>query len=155
MAREIDHEKRDMTTKRKRAVQAFLPFVPPTVTHNALEAYICRRNNKQVAAIRKSGRLKAAEDLMRPYVQKMADANWCCPLRGPVAQTLKVCWPTEGRHEQGEPRTDPPDLDNWEKTFNDLCESCHVISDDAHIVAKHSYKLWADPAGVFVRFEEV
>lgn len=138
-----------------RRVQGFLPFVPPTVTHNDLEAYTFKRGGKVVASIRKSDRLKAAEDMMRPYVQRMAASEPCCPLKGAVAETLKVCWPTGGRHEQGEPRRDPPDFDNWAKTFNDLCESCGIITDDAHIVAAHVYKLWADPPGVFVRFEEI
>ena len=137
------------------AVQGFLPFVPPTVTHNALEAYTFKRQGKVKAGIRKSERLKEAEDMMRPHVQRLARSSACCPIKGAVVETLKVCWPCEGRHKQGEPRTDPPDLDNWEKTFNDLCEAEGLITCDAHIVAKHTYKLWADPPGVFVRFEEV
>lgn len=138
-----------------RAVQCFLPFLPPTVTHNDLEAYTFKKGGKRIAAIRKSDRLRAAEDMMRPYVQRMADSSLCCPMRGPVAQTVKICWPCGGKHEQGEPRSDPPDYDNWVKTFNDLCESCGIITNDAHIVAAHVYKVWADPAGVFVRFEEI
>ena len=137
-------------------VQAFLPFVPPTVTHNDLEAYTYRRGGRTYAGIRKSDRLKAAEDAMRPHIQRWAEAMTCCPLRGKVAETLKICWPTEGKHEQGEFRDDAPDLDNWIKTFNDLCESCGVISDDAHVVRyKDVVKVWTDPAGVFVRFEEI
>lgn len=140
-----------------RAVQAFLPFVPPTVTHNDLEAYTYKdKDGKVRAGIRKSDRLKAAEDAMRPYVRRWVEQMTCCPLHGPVIETLRICWPTDGRHEQGEPRDDPPDLDNWIKTFNDLCESCGAISDDAHVVKyKDVVKVWADPAGVFVRFEEV
>lgn len=139
-----------------RAVQGFLPFVPPTVTHNDLEAYTFRRDGKMRAGIRKSDRLKAAEDMMRPYVQRLAESMTCCPLRGKVVETLKICWPTDGEHEQGEFRDDAPDLDNWIKTFNDLCESCGVISDDKHVVRyKDIVKVWADPAGVFVRFEEI
>ena len=139
-----------------RAVQGFLPFEPPTVTHNDLEAYTYTRGKKTYAGIRKSDRLKAAEDMMRPYIKRLADSFICCPIKGPVVETLKVCWPTEGKHEQGELRCDPPDLDNWMKTFNDLCEQCGIISNDAHIVRyKDVYKVWADPAGVFVRFEEV
>lgn len=138
-----------------RAVQGFLPFEPPTVTHNDLEAYTFKRGGKTVAKIRKSDRLKEAEAMMRPFVQRLADSSLCCPIKGPVIETLKVCWPTNGRHRQGEPRCNPPDLDNWEKTFNDLCERCGIVSNDAHIVAKHTYKLWSDPCGVFVRFEEI
>lgn len=143
-------------TRTVRAVQGFLPFVPPTVTHNALEAYTFRRGGKVCAGIRKSDALKAAEDMMWPYVQRLADASSCCPLKGPVIETLKICWPCGDKHRQGEVRTDPPDLDNWIKTFNDLCEKCGIISDDAHVVGYRNVgKYWADPAGVFVRFEEL
>lgn len=138
------------------SVQGFLTFVPPTVTHNDLEAYTYRRNGKMCAGIRKSDRLKAAEDMMRPYVQRWAESMTCCPLRGKVIETLKICWPTEGEHEQGELMDEAPDLDNWIKTFNDLCEACGVIADDKNVVRyKDVVKVWADPAGVFVRFEEI
>lgn len=140
---------------RRRSIQGFLPFEPPTVTHNALEAYKFRLGGHTKAGIRKSERLKDAEDMMRPYIRRLAESSLCCPIKGPVIETLKICWPTNGKHRQNEPRTNPPDLDNWEKTFNDLCEKCGIITDDAHIVAKHTYKMWADPAGVFVRFEEI
>ena len=136
-------------------VQGFLPFVPPTVTHNDLEAYTVRRGNKTIAKIRKSDRLKAAEDMMRTYVERLADGCDALPLRGAVRETVKVCWPCEGRHEQGEPRCDPPDIDNFVKTFNDLCESCGIVTCDAHVVDLRASKAWADPAGVFVRFEEI
>ena len=138
-----------------RAVQGFLPFEPPTVTHNDLEAHVYRRGGKTCAGIHKSERLKDAEDMMRPYVKRLADASICCPLKGAVKETLKICWPTGGRHRQGELRIDPPDLDNWEKTFHDLCEECGIVTDDAHIAYKTTMKVWADPCGVFVRFEEV
>ena len=138
------------------AVQGFLPFVPPTVTHNDLETYTFRKGGKVRSGIRKSDRLKAAEDMMRPYVRRLAESSACCPIRGKVAETLKICWPTDGEHEQGEFRDDAPDLDNWIKTFNDLCEACGVIDDDRHVVRyKDIVKVWADPAGVFVRFEEI
>ena len=137
-----------------RAVQGFLPFVPPTVTHNAMEAYTFKRGGRVRAGLRKSDRLRGAEEMMRPYVERLA-ASCERPLRPPVEQTVKICWPTGGVHGQGEPRVDPPDYDNWVKTFNDLCEGAGILADDAHIASAHVYKLWADPAGVFVRFREI
>ena len=138
-----------------RAVQTFLPFVPPTVTHNDLEPYTYRRGGKTRAGIRKSDRLKDAEDMMRPYLERVASGWSCVPLKPPVRETLKICWPTDGKHKQGELRIDPPDLDNWEKTWHDLVESVGIVANDSHIVDKRSVKVWADPAGVFVRFEEI
>lgn len=138
-----------------RSVQAFLPFVPPTVTHNDLEAYTFKRGGKTIAGIRKSNRLKDAEDLMRPYVHRMVESSACCPLSGAVRETVKVCWPTMGKHAQGEPMTDVPDIDNFIKTFNDLCQLCGAITNDSHVADLRATKAWADPAGVFVRFEEI
>lgn len=138
-----------------RRVQGFLPFEPPTVTHNDLEAYTFSRGKNVKAGIRKSARLKHAEDLMWPYIERMARTWPCTPLRPPVRETLKICWPTEGKHDQGELRIDPPDLDNWEKTWHDLIERAGIVKNDAHIADKRSVKVWADPAGVFVRFEEI
>lgn len=138
-----------------RVVQVFLPFVPPTVTHNDLEAYTFKRKGKTKAGIRKSDRLKSEEDRMWPYVERAARGWSCVPLRPPVRETLKICWPTEGKHEQGELRIDPPDLDNWEKTWHDLVERAGIVTNDSHIADKRSIKAYADPAGVFVRFEEI
>ncbi len=137
-----------------RSVQAFLAFVPPRVTHNDLEAYTFKRGGKVRAGIRKSDRLRDAEDMIRPHVQRMAE-RVSRPMSGKIAERVKVCWPTGGRHEQGEPMGDAPDLDNWVKTFNDICESCGIIEDDRLVVDLHVTKAWADPAGVFVRFEEL
>ena len=135
-----------------RAVQAFLPFVPPRVTHNDLKAAIKYVNSRPVPYIRKSDRLRAAEDDMRPHVAKIAPDM---PLRGPLREVLKVCYPTGGKHAQGEPMTNKPDLDNWIKPFNDILQDCKVIRDDAHIADMHVTKVWADPAGVWVRVEEI
>ena len=137
-----------------RVVQCFLPFVPPKVTHNDLEAYVYWRNDKPVAGIRKSDRLKAAEDMMRPYVERLGRMAGGIPLKK-CEQTVKICWPTGGRHEQGELCDEPPDYDNWVKAFNDICQDCGVIINDCYIAIAHVYKVWADPAGVFVRFREI
>jgi len=137
------------------SVQSFLPFIPPTVTHNDLEAYTFKRGGKIKAKIRKTERLRDAEDLMRPYVQRFAEASLHIPLRPPVEQTVKICWPTGGVHEQGELRITPPDYDNWVKTFNDLCERAGIIVNDSHIAIAHIHKVYADPAGVFMKFREI
>lgn len=136
-----------------RAVQAFLPFLPPHVTHNDLEAYTYKRGGRTIAGIRKSDRLKGAEDMMRPYVERLARAD-ACPMTGALRMTVKVCFP-RGDHEQGEPHTVPPDLDNFIKTFQDLCQRCHVIDNDSRVAELRACKVWADPPGVFVRFEEI
>lgn len=138
-----------------RAVECFMPFVPPKVTRDDMEAHVFWRNDKPVGVVRKNDRLMRAEDLMRPHVERIARATSCEPLRGRIRQTVRVQWPTGGVHYQGEPYTDPPGYDGWVSVLNDLCQSCGLITSDCHIFDAHVRKSYADPAGVFVRFREV
>lgn len=135
-----------------RVVQGFLPSPPPDVTHNDLVAYVTYANCKPVAKIRKSDRLKAEEDRLRPHMAKLAPDR---PLSGPLRATWKLVWPTDGKHAQGEPKITRPDADNVIKTLSDLMESCRVITDDAHVVDLRVMKAYGDPAGIWVRVEEM
>jgi Holliday junction resolvase RusA-like endonuclease len=132
-----------------RSVQCFLPTPPPSVTHYALEI---RRGKGRQMFIGKSDRLRAEEDRLRPYVAKLAPDR---PLSGKLRETVKLVWPTNGEHEQGEPKETKPDADNVIKTFNDLLETCHVIVNDAMICDMRIQKMYGDPAGIWVRVEEI
>lgn len=133
-----------------RAVQAFLPMGRvPTVTHNDLEPYVGRDGR---ARLRKSERLRRAEDAYMAALAPIAPAE---PLAGPVSAEVRWCFPTGGRHAQGEPRDSFPDLDNMEKTFLDCCERAGIVADDRLIVRKETAKMWRDPSGVWLRFEEI
>ena len=135
-----------------KSVQCFLPTPPPETTHNDLVAFVTYANCRPVAKIRKSDRLKAEEDRLRPYIAKIRPSK---PLSGPLAVTWKLVWPTDGKHEQGEAKTTRPDADNVVKTLNDLLESCHVIANDAMICDTRVQKMYGDPAGIWVRVEEI
>ena len=131
---------------------AFLPMVPPTVTHNDLEPY--RRRDGSLG-IRKSESLHAAEDA---YVARvMAAGPPDVPLGSggaPLRMTVAWCFPCEGGHEQGSPHTSKPDMSNMLKTLEDVLQRCRVIADDSRIADEHTSKAWSDPAGVYVRVEE-
>ena len=135
-----------------KSVQCFLPTPPPNVTHNDLKAFVTYVNGRAMAKIRKSDRLKAEEDRLRPYIAKIRPSE---PLSGKLRETVKVVWPTNGEHEQGEPKETKPDADNVIKTFNDLLESCHVIENDAMVCDLRVQKMYGDPAGIWVRVEEI
>lgn len=135
-----------------RSIQAFVPMARvPTVTHNDLKAYIGRDGRAHIA---KSSRLKAAEleylAALRPTAKGMEG-----PISGRVRARIRWCFPTLGRHAQGEARGVPPDLDNMEKTFLDCCQRAGIIADDGCIVAMETAKMWRDPSGVWFRFEEI
>ena len=124
-----------------RVVQAFVPVAPPTVTHNDLVAYV-RANGRP--GIRKSDRLCEAEDALLPR------------LAGPLRVTVRWCFPAAGtRHAQGEPHVCRPDMSNMLKTLEDVMQRAGVIADDSMVVEERLSKAWMDPAGIFVRAEEL
>lgn len=136
-----------------RAWQAFLAVEPPTVTHNDLVAYVVGgRGGRAHASIRKSDRLKAAEDALMAALGRCAPPE---PLLGPLRLDVRLCYATHGRHAQGEPKATRPDVDNSLKTILDCLARAGVIEDDARVVELRASKAWADPAGIWVRVERL
>jgi Holliday junction resolvase RusA-like endonuclease len=136
--------------------ETFLAMVPPTVTHNDLEAFMKRgRGGRMVPSIRKSEELREAEDALRARV--LAAGVNDVPLGSrdcALAVSVTWCFP-RGDHEQGEPHTDKPDMSNMLKTLEDVLARCGVISDDCRIADERLCKAWADPAGIYVLVEEM
>ena len=134
-----------------RVVQAFVPVAPPTVTHNDLVAHV-RANGRP--GIRKSDRLREAEDALLPRLAGLAPSSG--PLSGPLRVTVRWCFPAAGtRHAQGEPHVCRPDMSNMLKTLEDVMQRAGVIADDSMVVEERLAKAWMDPAGIFVRAEEL
>ena len=77
------------------------------------------------------------------------------PLGGPLRLELVWCFPTRGRHRQGEPKTTPPDLDNANKMPQDVLMRLGFFKDDSQIADLHDMKVWSDPGGVYVRVERI
>ena len=130
-----------------RVVQGFVAMVPPTVTHNDL---MVRRGRGGKCYIGKSDRLREAEDAICARLRHIAPDE---PVSGPARVTVRLCFPTGGRHAQGEPMADVPDLDNVFKTLGDCMVRCGLIEDDRLIVQLSLAKAWSDPAGIWVRVE--
>jgi Holliday junction resolvase RusA-like endonuclease len=141
-----------MARKLGAAVQTFIPIMPRGMTHNDLEAYVYHKDGHAMAAIRKGDKLRAAEMALIPYIERAAPKR---PLTGRIRQRVKYCFATKGKHRQGEPMDRPPDIDNMTKTLNDLCERFGYIANDCRVVDFSAIKVYADPAGIFVRFEEI
>ena len=136
-----------------RAVQAFLPVEPPTVTHNDLVAYVVYGpDDKPMAAIRRSDRLMEAEAALLAQVGRHVPDE---ALSGPLRVQVRLCFGTRGRHDQGEPHVGKPDLDNFLKGFLDCLTRARVIEDDRMVCELRASKAWADPAGVWLRVEEI
>lgn len=129
-------------------IEFFEPMIPPNTTHNAME--IRKRGDKTFLG--KSEALLDAEIKWEAHLGQFAPEK---PLTGPLRADLRLCWPTDCKHYQGEPKDTKPDLDNVEKTFWDVCERLGYYKGDQQVVAKQVSKCWADPAGVYLRLEEI
>lgn len=129
-------------------IEFFEPMVPPTVTHNDLEPFMRRGK----ASIRKSAELHEAEEAWSAHLARHAPET---PLGGPICVEMRICWPTGGTHPQGAWHAVKPDADNVEKTVFDVMARLGYFEDDGRIALHTTAKLWSDPAGIYVRMEEI
>ena len=129
-------------------MQFFLPMKPPTVTHHDKELHApmpggtpradphARREPTDARA-----KLHAA---LAPYAPER-------PFGGPVQLLVKWCFPSDGRHADGEWKTTKPDTDNLDKALKDEMTRLRFWRDDAQVASEISEKFWADVPGVFVK----
>lgn len=140
----------------KRRVSAFLPMKPPSVTHNALLAYIVGGGKGMHAAIRKSDELKTAEDLICVWLKSVTKVSENFqPLTGPLRCVVKWCFPASPKHPDGSPMTEKPDMSNMLKTFEDCLTRCGIIEDDRFICSESLDKGYADIMGIYFSVEEL
>lgn len=140
----------------KRRVSAFLPMKPPSVTHNALLAYIVGGGKGMRAAIRKSDELKTAEDLICVWLKSVTKVSENFqPLTGPLRCVVKWCFPASEKHPDGSPMTEKPDMSNMLKTFEDCLTRCGIIEDDRFICSESLDKGYADIMGIYFSVEEL
>lgn len=143
-------------TSAKRRVSAFLPMKPPSVTHNALLAYIVGGGKGMHAAIRKSDELKTAEDLICVWLKSVTKVSENFqPLTGPLRCVVKWCFPASEKHPDGTPMTEKPDMSNMLKTFEDCLTRCGIIEDDRFICSESLDKGYADIMGIYFSVEEL
>ena len=134
------------------ALSFFHPMVPPNTTHNDLEVRFKVANGKRVPYIGKGDGLKLAEAKWRAALAQYRPEK---PLKGALSVEMRICWPTDGKHAQGEPKVTKPDNDNVEKVVYDQLQSLGYFKDDSAIVDNRTMKMWADPAGIYLRIEEL
>ena len=140
----------------KRRVSAFLPMKPPSVTHNALLAYIVGGGKGMHAAIRKSDELKTAEDLICVWLKSVTKVSENFqPLTGPLRCVVKWCFPASPKHPDGSPMTEKPDMSNMLKTFEDCLTRCGIIEDDRFICSESLSKGYAETMGIYFSVEEL
>jgi len=137
-----------------RMARSFAALLPPDVTHNDLVAYVKKtKDGKMMPGIRKSDRLKEYESALTAHLSNMALTTET--LDGPLRETVKLCYPPTDNHRAGEPKITKPDMDNVVKTINDVLENVGVIANDSRICDLRVIKAYSEPAGIFIRIEEL
>lgn len=135
------------------AIKFFQPMVPPTVTHNELEVrFKSGKDGSKVPYIGKTEALLKAEAKWEAHLAQHRPER---PLAGPLRVDMRICWPTNGKHAQGEPKVTKPDNDNTEKVVFDCLQRLGYFKDDSYIVDNRTMKMWADPAGIYLKVEQL
>ena len=125
----------------------FLPVRIPTVTHQE-KRIVVRKGKPQVYedAGLAEARAKYEAHLARHAPEK--------PFKGPVILHVVWCFPANGKHKDGEPKTTKPDTDNMIKLFKDCMTRTGFWKDDAQVFRELNEKYWACTEGIFVEVNE-
>jgi len=126
----------------------FLPIRIPTKTHQ----------EKRIA-IAKNGKPKVYEDAELKDIRSKYEAHLAkhapqIPMNGPIELHVVWCFPLQGKHENGEPKTTKPDTDNMIKLFKDCMTKTGYWKDDAQVFREINEKFYSNVEGVFVQATE-
>ena len=129
-------------------VEFFMPMSPPTCTHQERRVRVV--NGKPV--FYEPQEVKAARQKLRAYLGRRGPER---EFEGPVRLTTWWCFPTSGKHRDGEYRTSKPDTDNLVKLLKDVMTESRFWKDDAQVVSEVIEKYWADIPGIYVKVESL
>lgn len=146
---------REATVPRGRRVVAFMPMVPPEVTHNDLEVHWRGPKGSGRPFVGKSDRLRDAEDALASRMGPLLEQVGGRPLSGPLALRLTWLYAEDPPHVAGDPKATKPDLSNMAKTLEDVLVRQGVLADDALVVTETLTKGYAAVSGVGVEAEEI
>ncbi len=131
----------------KNTLNFFMPMIPPTST-------------KQTRGIRhgKDGKVQFysrndgdTEEKLKAHLAQHVPPE---PFTGAVKIVCKWCFPIKGKHVDGEPYINKPDVDNLCKSMYDIMTKLGFWRDDKQIYSSVTEKFWADVPGIYVRVEE-
>ena len=129
-------------------VAFFAPMrLPPTATGSNGKRYDGRSG-----AVYDSPALARARESIEAAIAPHSPSR---PLTGPLSVEVRWCYPLMGRHRQGEPYAQKPDIDNSVKALLDALVRLGFISDDRLIAELRVVQAWAEPPGVYVRCAEI
>lgn len=122
----------------------FMAMKPPTVTHQEKKVAVVNGKPKYY----EPPDLKAARAKLTAYLSEhVPDEKYA----GPVELVTKWCFPSDGRHADGEYRTTKPDTDNLQKLLKDCMTAVGFWKDDAQVVREIAEKFWSMVPGIYIR----
>lgn len=124
----------------------FMPMIPPTSTHQQMGHTVKNGQHRFYQRGNGEAEAKLAAHLMKHIPEQ--------PYSGAVRVVVKWCYPRKAKHQDGEPYTNKPDVDNLCKALFDIMTKLHYWGDDKQIYSAVVEKYWADVPGVFVQITE-
>lgn len=129
-------------------MEFFMAMNPPTITHQEKQVHVV--NGKPV--FYEPADLKAARQKLEAHLEKYVPKD---PYRKGIRLITKWCFPSGGRHDNGEYRTTKPDTDNLQKLLKDCMTRVGFWEDDALVASEIVEKFWSEIPGIYIRIEEL
>lgn len=129
-------------------MEFFMAMNPPTITHQEKQVHVV--NGKPV--FYEPAELKSTRQKIEAHLGKHVPED---PYRKGVRLITKWCFPSGGRHSNGEYRTTKPDTDNLQKLLKDCMTHVGFWEDDALVASEIVEKFWSEIPGIYIRIEEL
>jgi Holliday junction resolvase RusA-like endonuclease len=129
-------------------MEFFMAMIPPTITHQEKKVHVVNGRSR----FYEPDELKAARQKLTAYLGQHVPEE---PYQGGIQLIVKWCFPTKGRHKDGEYRITKPDTDNLQKLLKDCMTSVGFWSDDAQVASEIVEKFWAEIPGIYIRVTEL
>lgn len=125
----------------------FMAMVPPAATHQEKKVHVV--NGRPV--FYEPRELKAARQKLAACLGRHAPGE---PYHFGVRLVTRWCFP-QGRHKDGEYKTNRPDTDNLQKLLKDCMTQGGFWDDDALVASELVEKFWAEVPGIYIRIEKL
>lgn len=125
-------------------IEFFMPMKPPNIT--------AQQHKISNGKFYDPPELKAAKAKLRAYlIPHIPDK----PFDGPLRLVVKWCYPSNGKHKNGEYKATKPDTDNLNKALKDIMEDLGFFVNDSRVASETIEKFWADIPGIYVWLEQL
>lgn len=126
----------------------FMAMIPPTSTHQQQGHTVDKHG---VHRFYKRGNGEAEAKLAAHLMKHIPEQ----PYSGAVRVIMKWCFPLKGKHKDGEPYINKPDVDNLCKAAFDIMTKLKYWIDDKQIASSVTEKFWATVPGIYVKIESM